>query len=227
VELKQILGAVGSTTIVVTHDQDEAMSLADRIIVMNRGRIEQQGVPDDIYSRPASPFVATFIGRTNWFHGTISRVKPGRDARVVTASGTLLTVSDPGIEDDKDVSVCVRPERLTVATTEAKRSGSDANQLPGTITDMINMGAEFHYSVDSAIGSLMVIEPNRGGTRDKVCIGFRAEDCVVLSRSLTPRHMVRIYASGDAIWPIWQRPIGRRSSPPACRHFPAKRIAGG
>jgi ABC-type Fe3+/spermidine/putrescine transport system ATPase subunit len=151
---------------------------------MNRGRIEQQGIPDDIYSRPASAFVATFIGRTNWFHGTISRVKPGSYARVVTATGTVLTVSDPGIEDDKEVSVCVRPERLTVAMAEAKRSGSDANQLPGTVTEMINMGAGLHYSVDSAIGSLMVIEPNRGGTQfakgDQVCIGFRAEDCVVL-----------------------------------------------
>jgi putative spermidine/putrescine transport system ATP-binding protein len=184
VELKQILAAVGSTTIVVTHDQDEAMSLADRIIVMNRGRIEQQGIPDDIYSRPASSFVATFIGRTNWFHGTISRAKPGSFARVVTAAGTVLTVSDPGIEDDREVSVCVRPERLTVAMAEAKRSGSDANQLPGTVTEMINMGAGLYYNVDSAIGPLTVIEPNRGGTRfakgDKVCIGFRAEDCVVL-----------------------------------------------
>ena len=184
VELKQILAAVGSTTIVVTHDQDEAMSLADRIMVMNKGRIEQQGIPDDIYSRPASPFVATFIGRTNWFHGTISRVRPGNYARVLTPAGTVVTVNDPGIEDDREVSVCVRPERLIVATAEAKKSGSNANQLSGEIVDMVNMGPELHYNVNSAVGSLMVIEPNRGGTRfakgDKVTIGFGAEDCVVL-----------------------------------------------
>jgi ABC-type Fe3+/spermidine/putrescine transport system ATPase subunit len=182
--LKQILSAVGSTTIVVTHDQDEAMSLADRIIVMNKGRIEQQGVPDEIYSRPASPFVATFIGRTNWFHGTISLTKPDSYARVVTAEGTVLTVSDPGIADDTEVSICVRPERMTVAKAEARKSGSDANQLPGKVADMINMGAELHYSVDCAQGLLMVVEPNRGGKRfgkgDKVSVGFRAEDCVVL-----------------------------------------------
>ena len=71
-ELKQILATVGSTTIVVTHDQDEAMSLADRIIVMNRGRIEQQGTPDEIYSQPRTPFVAAFVGRANWIHGRIS-----------------------------------------------------------------------------------------------------------------------------------------------------------
>ena len=90
VELKQILTAVGSTTIVVTHDQDEAMSLADRIIVMNRGRIEQQGAPDEIYSRPATSFVATFIGRTNWFHGTISAAKPSSYAHVVTRGGNAV-----------------------------------------------------------------------------------------------------------------------------------------
>ena len=184
VELKQILTAVGSTTIVVTHDQDEAMSLADRIIVMNRGRIEQQGAPDEIYSRPATPFVATFIGRANWFHGTISAARPGSYARVVTAAGTVLTVSDPGIEDDTQVSICVRPERITVAGARTKKSGSGANELPGNIVDMINMGAELHYSVDSPAGPLMVVESNRGGMRfgrgDKVSIGFRAEDCVVL-----------------------------------------------
>jgi len=184
VELKEILTAVGSTTIVVTHDQDEAMSLADRIIVMNRGRLEQQGAPDEIYSRPATSFVATFIGRANWFHGTISTAKPGSYAHVVTTAGTLLTVSDPGIADETQVSICVRPERITVAGAGTKKSGSGANQLPGTVADMINMGPELHYSVDCAAGPLMVVEPNRGGKRfgkgDKVCVGFRAEDCVVL-----------------------------------------------
>jgi ABC-type Fe3+/spermidine/putrescine transport system ATPase subunit len=102
----------------------------------------------------------------------------------VTAAGTVVSVDDPGIEDDKEVSICVRPERIVVATAEARKSGSNANQLPGNIIDMVNMGPELHYSVDCALGSLMVIEPNRGGTRfakgDKVSIGFRAEDCVVL-----------------------------------------------
>lgn len=187
-ELKQILAAVGSTTIVVTHDQDEAMSLADRIIVMNRGRIEQQGTPDEIYSRPATQFVATFIGRTNWLHGTISFAKPGSYAQVVTKDGMVLTVSNPGIAGDTGVSICVRPERITLAKAGDATLGSSANQLPGDVTDMINMGPEFHYSVDCAAGHLMVIEPNRGGTRfgrgDKVVVGFGAEDCVVLPGSV-------------------------------------------
>lgn len=184
VELKQILTAVGSTTIVVTHDQDEAMSLADRIIVMNRGRLEQQGTPDDIYSKPTTPFVATFIGRANWFHGTLSAARPGSFPHVVTAAGTLLTVGDSAVSDETQVSVCIRPERITVAGAGMEQAGSAANQLPGTVVDMVNMGPEIHYNVECATGPLMVVEPNRGGERfgrgDKVCIGFRAEDCVVL-----------------------------------------------
>src|SRR6266568_8679295 len=88
-ELKQILTAVGSPTIVVTHDQDEAMSLADRIIVMNRGRIEQVGTPDEIYARPRTAFVAGFIGRTNWFHGRLEQPAAGASARLTTESGTV------------------------------------------------------------------------------------------------------------------------------------------
>jgi ABC-type spermidine/putrescine transport systems, ATPase components len=91
-ELKQILTSVGSTTIVVTHDQDEAMSLADRIIIMNRGRIEQQGTPDEIYMRPRTAFVAAFIGRTNWFHGSIEGEPGSAFARLMTDAGTSLAV---------------------------------------------------------------------------------------------------------------------------------------
>jgi len=73
VELKAILSAVNTTTIVVTHDQVEAMSLAERVIVMNRGKIIQQGTPTEIYANPQNKFVAEFIGRSNWFRGRLGR----------------------------------------------------------------------------------------------------------------------------------------------------------
>src|SRR4029077_13682376 len=76
-DLKRILTSVGSTTIVVTHDQDEAMSLWDRIIVMNRGRIDQIGSRSEIYQRPATQFVPDFIGRSNWLGG-IAKIDVGR-----------------------------------------------------------------------------------------------------------------------------------------------------
>ena len=91
-ELKQILDSVGTTTIVVTHDQDEAMSLADRIVVMNRGRIEQDGTPDEIYARPKTHFVATFVGRANWPRGTIAPPHVDGLAQFVTQAGSTLVV---------------------------------------------------------------------------------------------------------------------------------------
>ena len=183
VELKQILAAVGSTTLVVTHDQDEAMGLADRIIVMNRGRIEQQGLPGDIYSQPATRFVATFIGRSNWLDGTIKGTNRGSFANVVMESGLVLTTSNPGIKDDAAVSVGIRPERITIAHPGEEEKGMGANQFTGRIVDAINMGAENHYRVDCGVGQLSVVEPNHGGAiygrGDPVNIGFCAEACLV------------------------------------------------
>jgi ABC-type Fe3+/spermidine/putrescine transport system ATPase subunit len=187
-ELKQILTAVGSTTIVVTHDQDEAMSLADRIIVMNRGRIEQQGTPDEIYMHPQTPFVATFIGRTNWFHGRISGAPDEGLLQLTTPRGTTLAIRAPGVAGDGNWSACVRPERIAVVGPEAKADKPGDNKLPGEVVDVVNMGAELHYIVDATEGRMMVVEPNRAGPRvrkgDRVFLLFRAEDCVVLPQDI-------------------------------------------
>lgn len=184
-ELKQILTSVGSTTIVVTHDQDEAMSLADRIIIMNRGRIEQQGTPDEIYMRPRTAFVAAFIGRTNWFHGSIEGEPGSAFARLTTHAGTSLAVRGLANVTGARWSVCIRPERMNVTGPEATASDANVNLLPGDVVDVVNMGAEIHYIVESAEGRLMAVEPNREGPRvhkgDRVGLRFRAEDCVVLS----------------------------------------------
>ena len=187
-ELKQILTAVGSTTIVVTHDQDEAMSLADRIIVMNRGRIEQQGTPDEIYMRPQTAFVASFIGRTNWFHGRIAAASGDGVSRFTTAAGTALAIRTPGSIDGKQWSVCVRPERILVTKPQDGSVTPGDNLLTGTVIDIVNMGSEFHYIVESAEGRIMVVEPNRAGARvqkgEPVNLLFRAEDCMVLAREV-------------------------------------------
>jgi ABC-type Fe3+/spermidine/putrescine transport system ATPase subunit len=184
-ELKQILSAVGSTTIVVTHDQDEAMSLADRIIVMNRGRIEQQGSPDDIYMRPETVFVASFIGRANWFHGRILDPTSSGILSLITEAGTRLTVRDHGRAANSSLSMCVRPERIAVTAPDAAAEPGE-NLLPGRVAGVVNMGAALHYIVDGPDGRMIAVEANRGGPRvfagDKVCLRFRAEDCVVLPK---------------------------------------------
>ena len=182
-ELKQILGAVGSTTLVVTHDQDEAMSLADRIIVMNRGRIDQQGAPSDIYAHPANRFVAAFMGRSNWLDGTLKLGKGGGFASVVLNSGIVLSVTANGIADGSPISLGIRPERITIAASEDTEPAMGANQFPGEVLQSRYMGAEIHYQIGSAIGPLMLVQPS---TRTKhfemaakVKISFSAEDCIV------------------------------------------------
>ena len=183
-ELKQILTAVGSTTIVVTHDQDEAMSLADRIIVMNRGRIEQMGAPDEIYMKPRTAFVASFIGRTNWFNGRITGATRDNVWKLVTNAGTILNVKNPGLTHANGWRVCIRPERIAVNHPQVKASKPGENLLNGEVIGIVNMGAEFHYISETVEGRITVVEPNREGPRvkkgDKVSLLFRAEDCVLL-----------------------------------------------
>jgi putative spermidine/putrescine transport system ATP-binding protein/putrescine transport system ATP-binding protein len=188
-ELKQILATVGSTTIVVTHDQDEAMSLADRIIVMNHGRIEQEGSPDEIYMRPRTAFVAAFIGRANWFHG---RIEGGADnglSCLVTEAGTRLTIRHAGASDCGTWSMCVRPERIAVAGPEIAAAGPADNRLPGRVVDVVNLGAHLHCVIESPEGRLIVEEPNRAGARvrkgDEVSLLFHADDCVILKKDAT------------------------------------------
>jgi len=184
VELKQILTSVGSTTIVVTHDQDEAMSLADRVIVMNRGLIEQEGTPDEIYARPSTAFVAAFIGRANWFYGQLSNAPGSQIARLTTDAGTALSVRAPIAGADARCGACVRPERVLLAEPNSKARDISENSLPAQVVDVINLGAEIHYFVEGAEGRLLVVEANRGGPRlhkgERVSVLFSAEDCIVL-----------------------------------------------
>ncbi len=180
-ELKQILSSVGSTTLVVTHDQDEAMSLADRIIVMNRGRIDQQGAPSDIYTHPATRFVAGFMGRSNWLDGTLKLGK-GSFATVLSA-GAVLSATAQGIADDTPVSLGIRPERITIIGAGVTAPAMGANQFAGQVLQARYMGAEIHYQIGTAIGPLVVVaastrtKPFDKGA--KVKISFCAEDCIV------------------------------------------------
>ncbi len=181
IELKQILSAVGSTNIVVTHDQNEAMSLADRIVVMNRGRIEQQGLPDDVYARPQTRFVADFIGQMNWFHGQCADVAGQPCATLVTDAGTRIALASPA--GPGRLSIGVRPERIIM--WEKGDTACDSNLLSGTIAEVVNMGAALHYLVDGVDGRIIVVEPNRSGVRvragDLVQYFFQPRDCIVMA----------------------------------------------
>ena len=117
-ELRAILKAAGTTTLMVTHDQEEALAMADRVVLMNAGRIEQVGRPDQLYAKPATRFAATFLGRCNWIDG-----RWNSDAKVFAAEGGLIArVADPPSGDSARVTLGVRPERirLTIGAPEGR-----------------------------------------------------------------------------------------------------------
>ena len=119
-EMKDLQRRLGITTIMVTHDQEEALSMADRIVVMNHGIIEQVGTPVEIYRNPKSPYVADFIGSMNFLHGRIS--KPG-EVQVGTLKIAVDGVGDGFAKDDKLV-VCIRPEDVAVRDANEFKSNS-------------------------------------------------------------------------------------------------------
>jgi putative spermidine/putrescine transport system ATP-binding protein len=148
-ELRSIQRRTGATTILVTHDQAEAMALSDRIVVMNRGRVEQIASPQDIYGRPATPFVAQFLGRTNVLEGAIDCEAGRSRLRIGDASWML-----PQADGNGPVTVTIRPERIAFA--EAGAAG-----LFGLVRTRVFQGHEWVHRVDTASGGVTVISPNR------------------------------------------------------------------
>jgi ABC-type Fe3+/spermidine/putrescine transport system ATPase subunit len=182
-ELKEILTRVGATTIIVTHDQEEAFGIAERVIVMNGGRIVQEGSPTDIYLKPNSRFVADFVGRSNLLEGCIQRNGPDPAAFTV-AGGLRLTVPAQGKDRDAAVA-CIRPERIVVSEEGAPRPPCE-NVLPGIVTDCAPLAADVHLLVTLQSGQRMaVVEKNLGqpmravGARVVLC--FNANDCVIVA----------------------------------------------
>ena len=115
-EVKALQRRLGITTIMVTHDQEEALTMADRIVVMNDGVIEQAGAPTEIYSEPASVFVADFIGIMNFIAGEVTG---GGEVR---AGGLVLACDTSGLPDGARVTVAIRPEDIVIEGGEAARA---------------------------------------------------------------------------------------------------------
>jgi spermidine/putrescine transport system ATP-binding protein len=152
IELKRIQREVGITFIFVTHDQGEALTMSDRIAVMSRGRVEQIGTPEEIYGRPASIFVAGFIGSANLLPGRLEGA--GSDApTVVLDSGMRIAVpSSGGAFEGDPVTVMLRPERLTAVNGAAP----DGRSVSGTIRDVVFHGSDIRLIVDLADGTEVV-----------------------------------------------------------------------
>jgi putative spermidine/putrescine transport system ATP-binding protein len=165
IELRQIQRSVGTPTILVTHDQAEAMALSDRIVIMNRGRVEQIARPDEAYDRPASAFVAGFLGKTNRLAAIVRN--EGGAARVTIGGAVwpLASAAEPG-----PAVATIRPEKIVLG----------ADGLAGTVRARVFQGAQWLLQVETAAGMITVIRQNDGAPppreKETVRLEWRSED---------------------------------------------------
>jgi spermidine/putrescine transport system ATP-binding protein len=185
IELKRIQTEVGITFIHVTHDQEEAMTMADTIAVMNAGLIEQMGAPDELYENPRTTFVANFLGQSNLIDGTIQ----SRDGDMTKVEMHGITVSVPRDRTHAESGrgwVGIRPEKVLIGD-EGEALDAPGNTIPGgVVTDVSFVGVSTQYLVKMPWGQeLQVFEQNTGRRRifrygDKVELSWRPEYAFLL-----------------------------------------------
>jgi len=159
IELKRIQQEVGITFIYVTHDQEEAMTMSDRIAVMNRGRYEQLGTPEELYERPATRFVAGFLGASNLLPGTVVE-RNGALGVVRLHDGTTMRVPTAQLQGKTTVDVGVRPEKIRLgdaAAADGQAAANGANQLAGRIQSTAYTGVSTQYQVELPGGGVVAV----------------------------------------------------------------------
>jgi ABC-type Fe3+/spermidine/putrescine transport system ATPase subunit len=173
VELRELQQRLGIAAIFVTHDQDEAFEMSDRVVLLNRGRVEQVGTPEELYDEPATRFAAEFIGETNLIEGVVAAA--GATATVHTAAGARFTVFSPGhgFRDGDPVYVMIRPERIELVP-ERPAGGVG---LAATVVKRVFAG-------------------------DVIAFELRTDDGLVLRCSKPSVDQYRALAPGAAVWAV-------------------------
>ena len=161
-ELRDLHQRLGTTFVFVTHDQDEALSMSDEVVIINHGRIVQQGTPKALYDRPETRFVADFLGRTNFIAGHIEVLSEERLAYRVGGRNfeQALQAGTTGIVRGGEVLIGLRPEKI-VLTAEEPTDG--VNRLAGEVTSVSYEGADYRVRVATPIGPMQVAVPARHG----------------------------------------------------------------
>jgi spermidine/putrescine transport system ATP-binding protein len=164
-ELKRIQQEVGITFIYVTHDQEEAMTMSDRIAVMRHGRIEQLGEPEYVYENPATEFVAGFLGASNLLEGDVKESNDGISTVLLATGGTVRL---PGARIPSDagsrVKVGVRPEKVQITRGSADADGR--NSVEGTVTMTTYIGVSHQYKVSTQDGTVLTVYVQNLGAED-------------------------------------------------------------
>jgi ABC-type Fe3+/spermidine/putrescine transport system ATPase subunit len=196
-ELKSLNKQLGTTFIYVTHDQEEALTMSDRIAVMDNARVAQLGTPAEIYENPRTAFVAKFIGESNFFEGTAERrnraegeVAEGNGGSWQVArngGGRFLVPDHPAVTEGKPIRIAVRPEWMDVWRPDAVPAGENA--VGGTIRDVIYLGETMHVIVTvpgcedvtvAVRNEGQLIKPLPWKRGDQAAVAWLPEDCQIL-----------------------------------------------
>jgi spermidine/putrescine transport system ATP-binding protein len=180
-ELQSLQREVGITFVLVTHDQEEALSMSDTISILRDGRIVQTGTPTELYDRPVDRYVADFVGESNFFSGAVSHTDTN-DAKIKTETGMLLTAPHPEggrqLKSGQNGTIAVRPEIIRIWPPDSKRPENVDFSVDGSITNRIYLGhqAEFRVVTDS-LGEILARTPK---TAEVVTRGFSPGDAVAV-----------------------------------------------
>jgi spermidine/putrescine ABC transporter ATP-binding subunit len=189
VEIKEIQRRLGMTVVYVTHDQEEAMNMSDRIAIMNSGRVEQVGRPAEIYDNPASDFIARFLGEANLIEGTVEEVGKG-EATLRTAGGLLLRGrSSDDVAAGAPARLFVRPERVTIGYPRVAAAEDGAvNSVDGRLLHTSFLGNILRHVAEVAPGVRITVDVQNSSDEPlhpdegRVRLSWRTADSVILQR---------------------------------------------
>jgi spermidine/putrescine transport system ATP-binding protein len=177
IELKRIQRDVGITFVYVTHDQGEALTMSDRIAVMNDGLVDQLAAPREIYERPATKFVAGFIGTSNLLSGTVDKVNGSTAVLALGPSDRILAPVEGAVSVGDTLELTVRPEKITISTEQPE---GDRSVVQGAVSEVVYLGTSNSYAVVLADGAeITVFQQN-------------AHDSTITAER------------GDTVWLSWQ-----------------------
>jgi ABC-type Fe3+/spermidine/putrescine transport system ATPase subunit len=182
IELVEIQRTLGMTFVYITHSQEEALTMSDRVVLMRHGRIEQSGRPLDLFDRPANRFAAEFMGYENIFEGRL--VARDNAIAVIELSGGLIArgiLAENASQVGSQVCLAVRAERMT-AVAHSHEEDAAFNVLPGTLQRQVYRGKYTDQAVETPLGAIRLRNWNRVSSTEAVRgVAWRPEDCVILS----------------------------------------------
>lgn len=184
-EIRNLTRRLGITTLNVTHDQAEALSMSDRIGVMDKGRLVQEGSPKEIYEHPASQFVASFIGETNFLTGTVSDIEAGYALIRVGDSSirTKVETQANGIKSNSSITFSVRPERIFISRSKNNTNATNDNIFSSRVEDVEYFGSLIRYALKVGEAKWTCEVSNDKSSvfevGDEVYLRFSPEDCIV------------------------------------------------